>query len=88
MTKEKKLEMVVWHQNTLYCIYSRTRLERPPLLPSKSGLSRQVVSYNRNENHIVSCIHANENGRSRREVTHDRGRTRQVILYYTLHVLR
>ena len=33
--------------------YSRTCLERPPLLPIKSGLSRQVVSHNRYGNHIL-----------------------------------
>ena len=31
---------------------SRTCLERQPLLPSKSGLSRQVVPHNRYKNHI------------------------------------
>ena len=35
-------------------VYSRTCLGRPPLLPTKSGRSRQVVSHNRSDtNHVL-----------------------------------
>ena len=35
-------------------VYSRTCLGRPPLLPSKNGLSRQVVSHSRSyKNHVL-----------------------------------
>ena len=62
-----------------YEIYSRTCLERPPLLSSKSGLSRQVVSHNMSYKHQLETIRAYENGRSRRVVARDGGRTIQVI---------
>ena len=37
--------------------YSRTCLGRPPLLPSESGRSRQVVSHNRSyKNHVLPLV--------------------------------
>ena len=37
--------------------YSRTCLGRPPLLPSESGRSRQVVSHNRSyKNHVLLLV--------------------------------
>ena len=37
--------------------YSRTCLGRPPLLPSKNGRSRQVVSHNRSyKNHVLPLV--------------------------------
>ena len=59
---------------------SRTGLERPPLLPSKSGRSRQVVCHNRYKNHILTNIQAYENGRSIQVVSNLTGRTQ--ITYY------
>ena len=53
-------------------LYSRTCLERPTLLPSKSGLSRQVVSHNRSYKDQSETIRAYENGLSRRVVAQDR----------------
>ena len=52
-------------------VYSRTCLERPPLVPSKSGLSRQVVSHNRSYKHQLETNRAYENGLSRRVVAYD-----------------
>ena len=39
---------------TIVYMYSRTCLGRPPLLPSKNGRSRQVVSHSRSyKNHVL-----------------------------------
>ena len=38
---------VITNERYTICMYSRTCLGRPPLLPSKNGLSRQVVAHSR-----------------------------------------
>ena len=64
-----------------YC--SRTCLERPPFLPSKTVCQdRWSLIIGRTEITFCRCVATRTVVQSRRVVAHDRGRTRQVLLYW------